>query len=389
MPPKKALSRNAEKRAAKAAAAQDAAKNLFVGHYQQIFGAQRIPELIDSLEDDTIPGALINAKYAESSFVKQYIDANAGSERQLGLGSLLFYVRRDGHLFSPSIVDSFGKGVAYHMDAASLLAVVALDPSPDSRVLDMCAAPGGKSLAILQSLGGKGSLTCNDVSQDRRRRLQDVIHRYTPMPGGAISVPTVEVVGQDGTLPGSFGTAAYDCVLLDAPCSSERHVLHDTEELQKWGPGRIKANAVRQQALLLNALEACVEGGTIVYSTCALSPVENDDVVHACLKKYNGAVSPETPVAIVPLRFAFGESTKAGGWHVLPDSGLGFGPLYICKLIKHPQVLADRVKGATAAVPRQLRGDYSEGLKLALNPPVTAAGGSGPGSAAAGTASGV
>jgi 16S rRNA C967 or C1407 C5-methylase (RsmB/RsmF family) len=155
--------------------------------------------------------------------------------------------------------------------------------------------------------------------------------------------PAVRITGFDATTQGAFGSDTYDRVLLDAPCSSDRHLLRNPEELAKWGPGRIKVNAARQTALLACALDAARPGGTVVYATCALSNRENDDVVTRVLARL------PFPAAVVPLAFAFGEATPLGGWHVLPDTGLGFGPLYICKLIK-----------GTATVPRATRGDYSK-----------------------------
>ena len=83
--------------------------------------------------------------------------------------------------FPPPPCCPYTKLLAYYpLDAASVLPVLALDVQPDDSVLDMCAAPGGKSLCVLMHLSEKGSLTCNDVSPSRRQRLTRVIHAYLP-----------------------------------------------------------------------------------------------------------------------------------------------------------------------------------------------------------------
>jgi len=387
--PSKKASKNAEKRAKKEAEATRAAQKLFAVHFEREQFGSRMPGLVEALEKDSAPGAFLN-RYSATETRIAYLINNAPAERCVGV-SLPSFTKRDGRVFTGAQPDRNGTLCAYHIDAASLLAAQALEPKPDDSVLDMCAAPGGKSLAIAQFLSAGGSITANDVSPSRRKRLADVMSLYLPSRdkrrrggdaegdacAGGVTVcpreaptpatvadasaappatgdweapvpPTVRITGFDATMQGAFGSDTFDRVLLDAPCSSDRHLLRDPEELAKWGPGRIKANAARQAALLACALDAARPGGTVVYSTCALSNRENDDVVARVLARL------PFPAVVVPLAFAFGEATPLGGWHVLPDTGLGFGPLYICKLVK-----------GTSTVPRGIRGDYSNVVPVA------------------------
>ena len=362
-------SNNQIRRERKHEAAVRAAEAAFTKHFaDQQFG-YRAASLINALKADSLPSTITN-KFCDLAVVQAFLSANGGATPVPGVISLSCFTREGGQRFTPATIDSTGVLSAYHIDAASVLAVQALAPPPDARCLDMCAAPGGKTLALAQLLGPEGSIIANDVSPARRRRLQQVLNSFLPrkgaLSGAANGVgtstgttwrpplpPSICVSGLDGTAPCAFGSNMYDRVLLDAPCSSERHVLADEGELIAWGPGCIKSNALRQARLLHTALDAVAEGGVVVYSTCALSRRENDDVVGRVLEK------APWPVAIVPLRFAFGEPTPLGGWHVLPDAANlstlrghtgcnvynydeaeaadvchGFGPLYICKLIK-------------------------------------------------------
>lgn len=213
---------------------------------------------------------------------------------------------------------------AYFMDPASIMAAKALEVQSGDDVLDMCAAPGGKSLILAEGIADAGNLTSNEMSDRRRARLRAVIEDYVPL-----SVRSrVRVTGHDSARWCLHETDAYDRILVDAPCSGERHLLQNYEELKQWSPGRSKNLAVRQYALLASALAVVKAGGRIVYSTCSISPVENDAVIRRLLKKRNGQVK------VVPFEGEFGEPTEMG-WIVLPDA-TGFGPLYFSIIEKLP-----------------------------------------------------
>ena len=345
-------SKSAVKRAQKLADAAAAALAQYIAYFgspSEAFGPRMVASLAPALAAPSPPCALLN-RFASATAQAAFF-AEAGSPPPLRVPGLLPELRaftRDSPF--PRIGAANGNDVlaAYHLDAASLLAVCALAPARGARVLDMCAAPGGKSLAIAQLLGCRGVLTANDSSPGRRRRLREVLSLYLPRRGsGGGSVggdgdggedddaqpPLVRLAAADATHSGAFGAGAYDAVLLDAPCSSDRHLLSDAAELARWGPGRIRGNAARQAALLSAALVAVRPGGAVVYATCALSRRENDAVVARVLAATPGAA------ALAPLRFAFGEPTALGAWQVLPDSPggglmIGCGPLYIAKLLR-------------------------------------------------------
>jgi len=130
----------------------------------------------------------------------------------------------------------------------------------------------------------------------------------------------VRVTGHDGAKWCLHETEAFDRVLLDAPCSGERHLLENPEELKVWSPARSKNLSVRQYALLASAHAVVRVGGRIVYSTCSISPLENDAVIARLLKKRPGEVAVRKP------SYELGEPTEHG-WMILPDRS-GFGPIY-------------------------------------------------------------
>ena len=210
----------------------------------------------------------------------------------------------------------------YYLDSGSLEAASALPPPPaGGKVLDMCAAPGGKTLALALALERTGepgvSLVANENSRERRSRLISVLDEHLPPD----IRPLVAVTGHDASRWSRYEQSAYDRILLDAPCSSERHVLSSPAYLAEWTPARVKNLAQRQWALLSGAWLVLSPGGYLVYSTCALSSKENDDVVGKLLIKYDDAEIVRSGV------MGDGEKT-AYGTHVLPDTAGGAGPLY-------------------------------------------------------------
>lgn len=212
----------------------------------------------------------------------------------------------------------------YFLDEASVFAAQALGVEPGDDVLDMCAAPGGKTLVIASMLKGEGSLQSNDRSPDRRLRLQHVIENSLPECWRSV----IKVTGYDGMKFGLHKKECFDKVLLDAPCSSDRHVLNSPAHLEVWSAKRVKRLSVEQGALLASAVDALKPGGTVVYGTCALSPMENDDVVRKILKK-RPSMRFEAIENLLP-----GADRTEFGVHILPDRSEGRGPIYCAKLMK-------------------------------------------------------
>ena len=251
------------------------------------------------------------------------------------------FPRGDLSTFPSPVHGKLGTLNYYCMDAASLLPVLALDLRPGQTVLDMCAGPGGKSLAMIQTMY-PGRITCNDNDYERVRRILSVLDQYVGSGEGVGGVRnTVEVTRRDGSLMNDY--EAYDRVLVDAPCFSDRHAVTSPEGnifVKKEIKNRLKMP--EKQVELLNAvLLQLAPGGSLVYSTCTLSPVQNDGVVHRAL----GQIWEETnlnfqvadlDMAVKPFRFLcklYGrkEGLKYGQM-VVPFLPNNFGPMYFCKI---------------------------------------------------------
>ena len=216
------------------------------------------------------------------------------------------------------------KRTSYILNPASIIAASSLKIEPSDKVLDMCAAPGGKTLILAESLTTDGELWANEISMNRRVNLTQVIRSYIPN----ILRNKVFTKGKDGLQYGIKHPGEFDKILIDAPCSGERHLLKRDDHISKWSPKRTKRLSSIQYGLLCSGLLSLKPGGSIVYSTCSISPYENDDVIQKLLDKKGSQFELDLPESPTP----FAEKTKYGFMH-LPDK-CGFGPIYFTRLKK-------------------------------------------------------
>lgn len=179
--------------------------------------------------------------------------------------------------YIPSDVTSLGNSPLHHCGAfyiqepSATSAVEMLGVEKNDFVLDLCAAPGGKSTQIGAKLQGTGLLFCNEIVKSRANILLSNIERM------GISNAVVSNCHPDilcNELQGKF-----DKVLVDAPCSGEGMFRKNSDAQNEWSVEHVKSCAQRQLMILNSAKNALKEGGVMVYSTCTFSQEENEDVI--------------------------------------------------------------------------------------------------------------
>jgi 16S rRNA (cytosine967-C5)-methyltransferase len=170
-------------------------------------------------------------------------------------------------------VRGFDQGHFVVQDEASQLIAALAAPPPGSRVLDVCASPGGKTIALSADVAPAGHVVACDVRPHRVRLLSRTLERC--------QVPNVSVVliPGEGELP--FRPDSFDLVLIDAPCSGLGTVRRDPDIRWRRTPEDLVRFAAAQRELLRRAADLVRPGGTLVYATCSSEPEENDDVVAA------------------------------------------------------------------------------------------------------------
>lgn len=174
-------------------------------------------------------------------------------------------------------------GHFYIQEASSMLPVSLLDPKSGECILDMSAAPGSKTTQIVALMRGRGVIVANDVQEKRLWTLKTALHR--------LGVINCIMTKKSGQWFAKHMTEVFDRVLIDAPCTAQGISRKDATALQYSSLQGIAKAAHLQQELLESAIHATKVGGRIVYSTCTLTPEENEGVVHHILNKYCDQIS--------------------------------------------------------------------------------------------------
>jgi 16S rRNA (cytosine967-C5)-methyltransferase len=173
----------------------------------------------------------------------------------------------------PLAAAAFNQGHFVVQDEASQLIAAVAPPAAGSRVLDLCASPGGKTISLSADAAPDGHVVACDVRPHRVRLLSRTLERCR--------VPNVSVVliSAESELP--FERDSFDLVLIDAPCSGLGTVRRDPDIRWRRAPDDLERFAAAQRQLLERSADLVKPGGTLVYATCSSEPEENDDVVVA------------------------------------------------------------------------------------------------------------
>ncbi len=180
-----------------------------------------------------------------------------------------------------SALPGYGEGGFAVMDRAAGMAVELLNPLPGESVLDVCAAPGGKTFLIAEQMRRKGRLVAMDLHADRMGRLCDNLRRLR-------CDGFVEVVQGDAGRMDEAETGTFDRVLLDVPCSNTGVVRRKPDVRWRFSEARLKSLVCKQREILNKCLDGLKPGARAVYSTCSLESDENEEVVRSCLAARSG-----------------------------------------------------------------------------------------------------
>lgn len=188
-------------------------------------------------------------------------------------------------------------GMIYVQEPAAMAPAECIDVVPDWIVLDLCAAPGGKSTQIKNKLGEDGVLVSNEIISSRCKILTGNVERLG-LSNTVTTCMSSEKIAQ--IFPNTF-----DLIMVDAPCSGEGMFRKEEIAIQEWSHENVEKCAVRQSEILENAVKCLKSGGYVIYATCTFSVEENEKVVDAFLQKH-----PE--FEIVPVKESVKNHTDDG-----------------------------------------------------------------------------
>lgn len=272
-------------------------------------------KLIQALETEPVTSIRLNSKLDVLTFpcdtdeVPWHVDGYYLSERpQFTLDPLFhagcYYVQEASSMFIQQVLEQY-------IDTSSV-------------VLDLCAAPGGKSTLISEYLGSDGLLVSNEVVRQRVFILSENIQKW----GNGNTVVTHNT-------PTEFGERCrhiFDCMLVDAPCSGEGMFRKDEQARNEWSPRAVKQCAERQRRILMDVWDALKPGGILIYSTCTFNDEENEKNVEWMAETLGADVMP------IDYDSSWGITEGNYGYHFYPHKAKGEG-FYVCALRKYDDEL--------------------------------------------------
>lgn len=167
----------------------------------------------------------------------------------------------------------------YYIQEPSAMSVAALAGVKEGeRVLDLCAAPGGKSTQLAAALGGKGVLVSNEIHPARAKILSQNIER--------MGIKNAIVTNETPAHLAQFFQGFFDRIVVDAPCSGEGMFKKEEQALEHWSLENVELCAGRQKEIIDAAVTMLRPGGVLVYSTCTFAPAENEGSIQYILDNY-------------------------------------------------------------------------------------------------------
>ena len=208
-------------------------------------------------------------------------------------------------------------GAYYIQDASAMMVVHLLGITPGDRVLDMCAAPGGKSSQVASYLGGSGLLVSNDISSKRVKDLSENMER--------MGISNAIVMNEDVDKISKCFCGYFDKVILDAPCSGQGMFRKNSLTYEDWSYDKTTSLASVQKELILKAYNCLKKDGVMVYSTCTFAVEENEEVIKYLLDNTNASIIP------IEKKEDFNESLKGvqGAIRLYPFNFKGEGH-FVC-----------------------------------------------------------
>ncbi|MGJ7035323.1 NOL1/NOP2/sun family putative RNA methylase [Anoxybacillus eryuanensis] len=245
-------------------------------------------------------------------------------------------------------------GLYYIQEPSAMFVAEVLSPSPEERVLDLCAAPGGKTTQLAALMNNEGFLLANEIHPKRVKALSENIERLG-ITNTVVTNETPEKLSE--TFEGFF-----DKILVDAPCSGEGMFRKDGEAIEFWSLEHVQKCAQTQRHILSCAYQMLNEEGTLVYSTCTFSPEENEQIIDWFLATYND-------MELVPIEKEHGIQPGVVNWtntyneqiahtaRLWPHHLQGEGH-FVAKMRKRGEAKRWNGKVATSNVSKAIRRDY-------------------------------
>ena len=246
----------------------------FLKRMKELLG-EEFPAFLESYEAERVQGLRWNPLKGEpSSLVLRY-------GKRFGLSPVSWCA--EGNYYDqktrPGKHALHEAGIYYIQEPSAMAVTVLLDPQPGERILDLCAAPGGKTTHIAGRMRNQGLLVSNEIHPARAKILSRNVER--------MGIGNCVVTNEDSGRLRLYFPEFFDRIVVDAPCSGEGMFRKEEEAVRQWSEDHVKMCAARQREILEDAASMLKPGGTMVYSTCTFAPEENEGTILAFLKSHD------------------------------------------------------------------------------------------------------
>jgi len=256
----------------------------FITRIAELYGPDKALDIIPQMRYSGIYGVRINTLRGEVEEIRRSLVKQGINLFPVTWSKTAFVT--DSPRISVGMTRELQNGKLYFQSLSSMVPVIVMDPQPEEEILDMAAAPGSKTSQIAALMKNKGEIFANDIDRNRIYKLEFVLRM--------MGVENVVISRKAGQSLWQQYPEGFDRVLLDAPCSLEGQFdLDRPASYRGWSVKKVKELARLQQWLLRSAVSATVTGGIIIYSTCTISPEENEGVVSWILEKEKGLIELE------------------------------------------------------------------------------------------------
>ena len=251
----------------------------FMDNLYEMFSPGTVDNILRGIAEKRFTTLRVNnLKYNIQDLMKYFKDINIKFDRVLWYKDAL--VIKNANEKDLQKLEIYKEGKIYLQSLPSMIPPLVLATEEGDRVLDLTAAPGGKTTEMASIMNGKGYILANELDKLRCERLKYNVE----MQGADI----VEVVNGRGEKIGENYKEQFDKVLLDAPCSGEgRFTIYNVQSYKQWSMKTVNELVKTQKKLFKSAYEALKPGGTLVYSTCTLNKLENEQIIDWALNNFN------------------------------------------------------------------------------------------------------
>lgn len=308
----------------------------FFEHLKRYLSDDEINKLINSLEGKDTHALLLNTdKLSEEKLLEIYPHLRKHPIAKNG-----YLYDKDEYRLGKSLLHELG--TFYLQEPSAMLVSFLLNPEPNSLVLDLCAAPGGKSVQASLLMHNTGLIISNDLSYPRAKIIKENAER--------MGLGNLLITSNDFSSIYDRYLNTFDSIILDAPCSGSGMFRKNNLMEEDWSYNKVLKFSSIQKELILYSYKMLREGGKLIYSTCSFSYEEDEEVVQCLLD------STDAEIIDFSSNLSFYQSKDKFGIHLFPYLFPGEGH-YIC-LIKKPGIAKDRKDKKSKKSPQLFEGKF-------------------------------